>query len=80
VMDVQISPDVHDAYVFVSILGDDVHARKVFNLLIKKLPMIRRYLFSRVHLKYSPRITLRLDDSVRRGHRVLNLLDSISNE
>jgi ribosome-binding factor A len=80
VTEIQISPDLHDAYAFVSVLGNDTHVQKMFNLLIKKLPTIRGHLFSSIRLKYSPNITLRLDDSVNRGHRVLNLLDSISNE
>ncbi|MDR2721088.1 MAG: 30S ribosome-binding factor RbfA [Puniceicoccales bacterium] len=80
VTEVRISPDLHDACVFVSILGDEVHGCKMFKLLIKKLPAIRKILFSKISLKYSPRIDLHLDKSVSRGHRITNLLDSISNE
>ena len=80
VTEVQISPDLHDAYVFVSILGDEVHGHEMFKLLIKKLPAIRKNLFSKISLKYSPRLNLRLDKSISRGYRITNLLDSISNE
>jgi ribosome-binding factor A len=79
VTDVQVSPDMRDAYAFVSILGDDANVRKMFNLLIRRLPVIRSRLFSKICLKHSPRITLRLDDSISRGHRVLGVLDAISN-
>jgi ribosome-binding factor A len=77
---VQVSPDLRDAYVFISVLGDEAHGQEMFKLLIKKLPAIRKNLFSRISLKYSPRISLRLDKSVGRGHKTINLLDSISDE
>ncbi|MDR0595682.1 MAG: 30S ribosome-binding factor RbfA [Puniceicoccales bacterium] len=80
ITEVQVSPDLHDAYVFVSILGDEAHEKEKFNLLIKKLPTIRKNLFSRISLKHSPRLNLRLDRSISRGNKVLNLLDSIADE
>ncbi|MDR3273775.1 MAG: 30S ribosome-binding factor RbfA [Puniceicoccales bacterium] len=80
VIEVQVSPDLHDAYVFVSIIGDGEHEQKIFKLLIKKLPTIRKNLFSRISLKYSPRFNLRLDRSISRGHKILDLLDSLPNE
>ncbi|MDR1256070.1 MAG: 30S ribosome-binding factor RbfA [Puniceicoccales bacterium] len=80
VTEVQISPDLHDAYAFVSILGDGAQEQKMLSLLIKKLPMIRKNLFSKISLKYSPHLNLRLDRSASRAHRVLAVLDSIFHE
>jgi ribosome-binding factor A len=80
ITEVQVSADVDDAYVFVSLIGDEKHEQKIFHLLINKLPAIRQDLFSRISLKYSPCLNLRLDQSISRGHKILDLLDSLLNE
>lgn len=74
---VEVSPDMHDAYVYVSVLGDDLNVKKLFDVLKKHLGAIKKQVFERVQIKYSPRIVLRLDDSIRRGHKVLEILDAL---
>ncbi len=80
ITDVRISPDMHDACVYVSILGDEDNEKRTFELLKKHLPAIKKQLFTRVQIKYSPRIVLRIDHSIKRGHEVLGILDSLEND
>lgn len=77
VIDIQISPDLHDALVFVSVLGDAEHERKMLSLLQRHISDIRQRLFKKITIKYSPKMNLRLDQSVKRGQKVLSILDSI---
>ncbi|MDE6432406.1 MAG: 30S ribosome-binding factor RbfA [Opitutales bacterium] len=79
VTEVNVSPDMHDACVYVSILGDSENKKLMFGMLTKRLKAIKKQLFERVQIKYSPRIVLRIDHSIERGHKVLDILDSLKN-
>ncbi len=74
---INISPDFHDAQVFVSILGDVENEKKEIDMLRNNLGIIKKRLFSRVQLKYVPRMNLRIDHSIKRGQEVLDILDSL---
>lgn len=74
---VEIAPDMHDARVYVSVLGDEKNEHGMLDLLKKHLGPIKKQVFERIQLKYTPRISLYLDRSIGRGQHVLELLDSL---
>ena len=77
VTEVRVAPDLRDARVFVTILGDDDNVEKKLRWLRAKSRDIRQEMGKRIVLKYMPRFTYVLDDSAIRGSRILLLLDNV---
>jgi ribosome-binding factor A len=77
ITEVRVSPDLRDARVFVSVVGDaDVAAEKL-RWLRSKAHAIREEVGRRIVLKYLPRFEYILDDSAIRGARILQVLDEL---
>jgi ribosome-binding factor A len=73
---VDVTPDLKNAHVFVSVLGKGNH-----KAVITKLEANRTHLQSEmskhVVLKYTPHLNFHLDDSIERGDRVFKILQEI---
>ncbi|MDR1595808.1 MAG: 30S ribosome-binding factor RbfA [Puniceicoccales bacterium] len=79
ITETSVSPDLHDAYVYFSVLGtaDDIAGATKF--LEKISGILRHRLFQRVRLKFSPRLNFRYDDSMSRGQNIIGMLDNLEN-
>ena len=77
ITEVRVAPDLRDARVFVSIVGDAAGVEQKLRWLRARSGEIRRELGRRIVLKYMPRFTYVLDDSAIRGSRLLLLLDEV---
>lgn len=77
ITEVRVSPDLRDARVFVSIVGDDEFAEKKMKWLRAKASEIREEVGRRIVLKYLPKFEYLLDKSAVRGARILQVLDEI---
>lgn len=77
ITEVRVAPDLRDARVFVSIVGDDAFAEQKLRWLRGIAGEIRAEIGRRIVLKYLPRFEYRLDRSVSRGARILQVLDEI---
>ena len=77
IAEVRVSPDLREARVFVSIVGDEDEAKEGLAWLRSKAPEIREEVGRRIVLKYLPRFEYVLDDSAVRGARILQVLDEI---
>ncbi len=77
ITEVRVAPDLRDARVFVSIVGDADSIEKKLRWLRAQSRDIRQELGKRIVLKYMPRFTYVLDDSAIRGSRILLLLDEV---
>jgi len=75
--EVRVAPDLRDARVFVSIVGDADAIEKKLRWLRARARDLRQELGTRIVLKYMPRFTYVLDDSAIRGSRILRLLDEV---
>ncbi len=77
--DVDVTPDLKQCFVFVGILGKEGPGTD--EMVLKKLEshrgQIQRSLYKRVILRNSPQLFFRVDHSVERGVRVLNLIESL---
>ena len=73
VTDVQMSPDLRHARVFVSILDDD--SQPTFAALKRALPFLRRSLARSSGLRYTPQLHLVVDESIATGFRMESILD-----
>lgn len=77
---VQTAPDLRDARVYVSVMGDKDAAEAGLKWLRKHSQDIRFELGRRITLKYMPQFTFTLDKSTARGNRILQLLDEVESK
>lgn len=77
IAEVRVSPDLRDARVFVSIIGDDDFANERLRWLRRQSAAISRELSRRIVLKFLPRLEYVLDNSAERGTRIVQLLDDL---
>jgi ribosome-binding factor A len=77
---VDISPDLRAGCVFYSILGDENRKLECEEFLRSIKDEIARELPRRVILKYFPKLTYAYDDSLEKGHRVIELMESLDEE
>jgi len=80
ITEVRVAPDLRDAIVFVSIVGDETYVEERLRWLRKQAFDIREEISRRIVLKFLPKFDYRLDLSVDRGVRLLSILDEIDRE
>ena len=73
---VDVAPDLKTAQVFVSTLGAG-NARSVIDKLEAHRTALQAALSKHVVLKYTPHLIFHLDESIKRGARVLEILDDL---
>jgi ribosome-binding factor A len=74
---VDITPDLKNAHVFVSVIGTPGQKKQAIAALEVARQHLQHELSRRVILKYTPHLHFQLDESIERGTRVLSLLDEI---
>jgi len=77
VTEVQTVPDLSRALVWVSVIGSEEQRKTTLAALRRAMPYIRHGLGSKIRLRRIPELEVRLDDSVQRGSRVLQLINEI---
>ncbi len=77
ITEVRVSPDLRDARVFVSVVGDEEFATEKLRWLRSKAHEIRDEVARRIVLKYLPKFEYILDKSAIKGARILRMLDEI---
>ncbi len=77
---IEVTPDLLEAKVYVSVLGDDAEAEKKLRWLRKNSQEIRFELGRTIVLKHMPKFTYELDVSTARGNRILGILDEIEHK
>src|SRR5213596_4306347 len=73
---VDVTPDLKNAHVFVSILGAAT-GPSVIDKLEAHRPALQAELTRHVVLKYTPHLIFHLDESIKRGARVLEILNDL---
>jgi len=73
---VEVAPDLKSAQVFVSTLGTD-NGKGVIDKLEAHWTALQAALSKHVVLKYTPHLIFHLDESIKRGARVLEIMDDI---
>jgi ribosome-binding factor A len=77
VNDVDVAPNLHNATVFIGVLGGEAQKKRAMEALAQSRKRIQGYLGKAVVLKYTPQLRFVLDESVERGNRILRLLDEL---
>ncbi len=79
VQTVDITPDLKHAHAYVSALGTDEEKKAVISKLEENRALLQHAISKRVVLKYTPHLHFRLDDSVERGLRIIDILENDRN-
>lgn len=77
VTDVEVTPDLREARVFVSVLGEPGQAKESLAGLQSAAKYIRGLLGRRIDLRVVPQLSFTLDRSLERGSRVLELMHEL---
>lgn len=77
---VETSGDLGHARVWVSVYGDEEAREASMAALRDATPWLRRQLAQRLSIRSMPQLTLKRDDSIESGDRVLRLLRELEDE
>ncbi len=75
---VEVSPDLENAWVYVSVLGTEEETQAALAGLKSATGFLRREIAAALSLRIVPHLMFRLDDSIERGMRIDRLLDAIA--
>ena len=75
--DVDITADLKQCFIYLGVLGKEGGEEMVIKKLQAYRPQIQRSLYKRVILRNSPQLLFRVDHSIERGVRVLNLIEAL---
>jgi len=77
VMDCRVTPDLREAKIYVSVLGDKKQKKETMAGLESAAPYIQNQIGKVITLRYTPRIVFFLDESVEKAARIEELLKKI---
>jgi len=77
---VETARDLGHARVWVSVLGSEIERERTMSALRVATPWLRRKLGERLSLRHVPVLTVREDDSIASGDRVLQIIQELSGE
>jgi ribosome-binding factor A len=78
VQQVDVTPDLRNAHVYVSVIGTDAQAGKVLAQLNTRRPYLQFVLSRRITIKHTPTIHFKLDSGIARGTHIINLMDELN--
>jgi ribosome-binding factor A len=76
ITDVETTPDLRHARVWVSVIGSDAERRESLRALARAMPFVRHEL-GHLRLKRIPELHVKADDTLERGTRVLRLISEL---
>jgi ribosome-binding factor A len=74
---VRVSPDLQQAHVYYTALGDEKSRRNTERALARASGFLRRQIGARLRLKRTPELTFHYDDSIAGQDRIEQLLSEI---
>lgn len=77
---VDLSDDLKNAKVYISILDDSAKKGDTISGLISAAGFIRSELRKRLRIRYIPELLFKLDDSIKEGIRMVKILDDLEKE
>jgi len=80
ITEVEVSADLRQAKVFISILGSEEKGDQVFAGLASASGFLRKMLGERLSLRYTPELSFQRDNSIERGSHLLHLMEKLAQE
>ena len=77
---VSTSPDLKQAKIFVSVLGDQANKNEILKGFKSASGFFRRELSKRLILRTIPELSFEFDDSIAHGAKVLELIEQVSSD
>jgi ribosome-binding factor A len=77
---VEVTPDLHLARVYYTVIGDDAAKRSSAAGLKSSVPYLRQQLGRQLHMKYLPDLLFQYDSSIDYGNRIESLLRDIHHD
>ncbi len=77
---VELSDDLRNAKVFVSVMGSEAEKKKTIKGLENATGFIRKELRHRLRLKFIPEIIFKIDTSIEHGEKIARLLEELKKE
>ncbi len=77
ITDVQVSPDLSSARVYVSLLSEGEDREKAMKGLESASGFMRHELGKEIKLRKTPRLSFIFDEGIERGMKILNILNQI---
>ena len=77
---VEINPDLTQATVYVSVLGDESEQAQTMEALRRAKGLIKRDIGDWLRIRTTPDLTFKLDRSIERGARILELMKTLDAE
>ncbi|HEY5892141.1 MAG TPA: 30S ribosome-binding factor RbfA [Chthoniobacterales bacterium] len=74
---VDITPDLKQAHIFVGVMGAEAAKRAALSKLSANRQHLQHELGKRVIIKYTPHLHFKLDESIERGTRILQIMDEV---
>ncbi|MFC4409173.1 30S ribosome-binding factor RbfA [Chungangia koreensis] len=78
VTDVEVTGDLQQATVYISVLGDETQRENTLKGLAKAKGFIRSEIGSRIRLRKTPDLVFEFDESIDYGNRIETLLRSVN--
>ncbi|MFT4413607.1 30S ribosome-binding factor RbfA [Fredinandcohnia humi] len=80
VTDVQVTGDLQQAKVFISVLGDEEQRQNTLKGLAKAKGFIRSEIGQRIRLRKTPEIQFEFDESIDYGNRIETIIHEINKQ
>ena len=77
---VQVSPDLQQARVFYTAIGDEKARKETARALERAMPFFRRHIAGRVRLRRVPELEFRFDESIAHQDRIEQILRDLHEE
>lgn len=78
VTDVEVTGDLQQAKVFISVLGNEKKKQETLLGLAKAKGFIRSEIGSRIRLRKTPELTFEIDEAIEQGNRIDSILRDLN--
>ncbi|MBP1968061.1 ribosome-binding factor A [Virgibacillus natechei] len=78
IMDVEVTGDLQQAKVFISVLGEEQEKQNTLSSLAKAKGFIRSEIGQRIRLRKTPEITFEIDEAFEHGNRIETILRDLN--
>lgn len=80
VVGVEVTPDMREAKILVSVMGSEAQQRTVLKGLQNSVGFLQSRIADRIETRYIPRLSFSIDDGVKKSVAVQQILDQIAKE
>ncbi len=80
ITEVDISPDLKQAKVYISVMGSEDEKEGVFDGIASASDYLRRELGHRIRMRYVPALIFKKDDSLEKAEHILHLIDQAASD